>query len=93
MGAQLNRGVRRHHTLKVRQRIMQNSGFEVVIVWWLVTLTVWVGIPAGIIYVIRRVLRAYERRTEAMARVDALEVRLARLEAALKTRAVEHPHV
>jgi hypothetical protein len=73
--------------------MMQNSGFEVVIVWWLVTLTVWVGIPAGIIYVIRRVLRAYERRTEAMARVEALEVRLARLEAALKTRAVEHPHV
>ena len=39
----------------------------------------WVVIPVGIVYVVFRFLRAYERRGEAMARVEALERRLAHL--------------
>jgi hypothetical protein len=68
---------------------MRSTGFETVIIWWVLTLAIWVGIPVGIVYSVRRFLRAYEHRTAAIGRVDALELRLARLEAQL---AAGEPH-
>lgn len=51
------------------------------LVWLVGTFLLWIAIPGAIIYVVRRFLRAYERRTEAMERVGILELRLAQLEA------------
>lgn len=66
-----------------------------VIIWWVLTLATWVGIPVAIIYVVRRFLRAYEQRTVtiagAIARVDAFERRLAHLEAQLSTGRPQSP--
>ena len=53
---------------------------EPMILWFVGTILFWIVIPVGIVYLVRRFLRAYERRTDVMSRVEALELRLARLE-------------
>ncbi|HEX6631235.1 MAG TPA: hypothetical protein VF048_09100 [Gemmatimonadaceae bacterium] len=62
------------------------------ILWSVLMLGMWVGIPLAIGYGAWRFLRAYERRTAAMVRVEAMELRLARLEARLAPAEAPRPH-
>lgn len=69
---------------------MLSAGVEPMLVWMVGTALFWIVIPGALIYVVRRFLRAYERRTEAMERVGMLEMRLARLEAQQDMRPASH---
>ncbi len=70
---------------------MFSADFGAAVAWWVLTLGIWVGTPAAVIYVVRRCLHAYERRTEALGRAASLEHRIAQLEARVAAEERRHP--
>lgn len=62
------------------------GGFDVIVVWAVMSALIWIGIPVGIFLFARRFLRAAERRSLNESQLVELREHVQRLEARLEAR-------